>query len=150
MIKLYRSIEIEKKDNDRTEADKTLHLQALVRVLIENPESLFEKKLLGRDEAILFEPLVGLHHKTTSMKEHLGEAKQFVRDYLKNEGLQAIVEKTVAHKDFGALPVGHYIHHDEKHSLKAKAKPSKKEEKESAAEPEKVTTVVVEQSVVKV
>ena len=65
------------------------------------------------------------------MKERLDQTKVFVKDYLKNEGLQAIVDKTVMHKDFGSIEVKvPRLLQEEKHASKVTSKPAKKDSEE--------------------
>jgi len=55
--------------------------------------------------------MIAHYNKNVTIREHLDQTKSFVKDYLKNEGLQAIVEKTVAHKDFGGIQIREEHHH---------------------------------------
>lgn len=129
VLRLYKSIENDRKDNELSEADKTIHLMTLVGVLAEQPEVLIEKKIVTKDEIKFFEPLVSLRKKHACTKDALQQTKLFVKDYLKNDGLQGIVEKTIAHKDFAAIEWKHGHHHEEKQTSKPKHKETKTEEK---------------------
>jgi t-SNARE complex subunit (syntaxin) len=54
ILRFYKQIENERKESEVSEAHKLLHLSALVSLLTNQPESLFERKILTKEEAKLF------------------------------------------------------------------------------------------------